>query len=201
VIGSRRRFDPAQGERVYVGLGANLGDRLAQMRRALFALVSHPELAVTAVSRLYESQHVGAGEQPDYLNACVAIRTWLAPPILLTVLKGTEARLGRPPETHQQPRVIDLDILLYGSLIWHDSQLTIPHPGLRARAFVLRPLRDLAPDLRLPDSPETVAGACAKISAGAGPWIREWAGPGLLPPVAGSAGKENWLAALAVYSR
>jgi 2-amino-4-hydroxy-6-hydroxymethyldihydropteridine diphosphokinase len=200
VNGIRRRFDPAQGERVYLGLGANLGDRLGQLRQALFALITHPELAVTAVSRLYESQHVGVGEQPDYLNACVALRTWLAPRILLTVLKGTEGRLGRAPDGHGRPRLIDLDILLYGDLVWHDSQLTIPHPALRERAFVLRPLRDIAPDVRLPDSPETVAGACAKISARRGPWIREWTGE-LLPAFAGSAGKENWRAALAVYGR
>jgi 2-amino-4-hydroxy-6-hydroxymethyldihydropteridine diphosphokinase len=185
---------------VYLGLGSNLGNRLDQLRQAIFALATHPEISVTAVSRIYESAYVGPGVQPPYLNGCVEIETPLPPEVLLTVLKGTEARQGRRPGSHLQPRTIDLDILLYGQRSCRGHCLTLPHPGLRQRAFVLEPLRDIAPDLRIPDSTETVASACARIRREEGPWVHAYRDDSLLPGL-WQQGKEDWRAALAVHSR
>lgn len=166
--------DPAaEAEAVYLGLGSNQGDRLGHLRDAVAALTGHPALEVTAVSPVYETEYVGPGEpQPLYLNACVALRTSLAPAALLALLKGLEARHGRPPGGHLRPRPLDLDILVHGGRVVDDPLLTLPHPRLRERAFVLAPLRDIAPDLRLPDSGETVTAACARICARSGPAVR-----------------------------
>jgi len=164
----------------YLGLGSNQGDRLAHLRAALFALGRHPEIEVTGVSPVFESEYVGPGAQDPYLNACAAIRTTLAPPVLLAVLKGMEARHGRQPEGHLRPRPLDLDILVYGERTDVDPALTLPHPRLRERAFVLLPLREIAAGARLPDSGETVADLCARIRGRGGPWVRRLA-DGLLP--------------------
>ena len=195
-----QQLDPGRGEAVYLGLGGNVGGRCVHLQRALFALSAHPEINVTAVSRLYESEYVGPGEQAPYLNACVEIRTFLSPRVLLWVLKGIEERLGRCPDTHLQPRPIDLDVLLYGDLVSDDPRLTLPHPRLRERAFVLLPLGDIAPARQLPDSKETVSAACARIRRTGGPWVRlkqerEWL------PRAGAGGEVEWRAALAVHCR
>lgn len=190
----------ATASTVYLGLGSNLGDRLAQLRHALFAIATHPEIAVTAVSGAYETAYVGPGVQDPYMNACVAVRTGLPPRVLLAVLQGTETRLGRRPDTHMQPRTIDLDILLYGDLIVRSTDLTLPHPRLAERAFVLVPLCEIAPQLRLPDSGETVTAACARIARRGGPWVR------LLPdselwPRFGAGNQGEWRAALALHCR
>ncbi len=187
-------------EVAYLGLGGNVGDRLGNLRQALFALLTHPEITVTGFSRVYESEYVGPGRQAPYLNACVEIRTSLPPRVLLAVLKGTEARLGRRPDSHRQPRPIDLDILLYGRRRCGAADLVLPHPELRRRAFVLEPLQELAPDLPLPDSTETVAAACARIRREGGPWVQLQEEEELLPtPDTGR--EEDWRAALAVHCR
>jgi 2-amino-4-hydroxy-6-hydroxymethyldihydropteridine diphosphokinase len=185
---------------VFVGFGSNRGDRLAQLRRALFALLAHPEIEVLTVSPVYETQYVGPGSQADYLNACVGVKTRLAPKVLLSVLQGIEQRLGRTPSSHMCPRLIDLDILLYGDRIATDRALTLPHPRLAERAFALAPLADIAPQRELPDSRETVASACARILARGGPWIRVRAEHPLLPQEAGD-GEEAWRASLALHCR
>ena len=195
-----RLADPSQGELVYLGLGSNLGDRLDHLRRALFALATHPEIHVTAISRVFESEYVGPGEQPSYLNACVEIETSLPPEILLTVLKGTEDRHGRAPNTHWLPRPIDLDILLYGDRTSRSQNLTLPHPQLCLRGFVLEPLHDIVPNLRIPNSSETVTTACARIRRVGGPWVRVHRGGALLPQK-WAQGKEDWRGALAVHCR
>lgn len=191
---------PALPESVSIGLGSNQGDRLDHLRRALFALLTHPEIRVQAVSPVYETEYVGPGRQADYLNACVEVKTRLAPKVLLSVLKGTEQRLGRAPGGHLRPRIIDLDILLYGDRVATDRILTLPHPRLPERAFVLAPLADLAPERKLPDSGETVATVCARILARGGPWIRVRAEHPLLPQEAGD-GEEAWRASLALHCR
>jgi 2-amino-4-hydroxy-6-hydroxymethyldihydropteridine diphosphokinase len=160
-------------EAVYLGLGSNQGDRRGHLRDAVAALARHPALEVTAVSPVYETEYVGPGEpQAPYLNACVALRTALAPAALLGLLKELERRHGRRPDSHLQPRPLDLDILVHGDRVVHDPALTLPHPRLRERAFVLAPLREIAPDLRLPDSGETVTAACARICARSGSAVR-----------------------------
>jgi len=199
-VNATHRLDPSRGERVFLGLGGNIPSRLGHLQRALFALATHPEIRLAAVSRLYESQYVGPGEQAPYLNACVEVRTFLAPRVLLSVLKSTEQRHGRRPGSHLQPRPLDLDILLYGELTSDDPRLTLPHPSLRERAFVLEPLADIAAGLHFPDSQETVAAACARIRAGDGPWVRVASGRELLPR-GGNGGEADWRAALALHGR
>jgi len=187
-------------EVVYLGLGTNLGDRVRHLERALFALATHPEMEVTAVSRIYETEYVGPGSQDPYLNACVELRTRLAPRVLLAVLKGAEQRQGRLPEGHMQPRPIDLDILLYGDLVLAGSGLNLPHPQIRDRAFVLEPLAELAAQVKFPDSGETIASACAKIRRKSGPWIEVRTDLDLNNALPDN-NKEGWSAALAVHSR
>jgi len=187
-------------EVVYLGLGTNLGDRVDHLEQALFALATHPEIEVTAVSRVYETEYVGPGRQDPYLNACVELRTRLRPLVLLAVLKGTEQRQGRQPAGHMQPRPIDLDILMYGQRVMTGPHLTLPHLQMRERAFVLEPLTDLAAQEKFPDSGETIASACAKIRRKSGPWIKARMDVDLgnaLP----DNNKEGWRAALAVHSR
>ena len=132
----------------YIGLGSNLGDRLAYVRRAVAALAARG-LAVTAASSVYESDALGP-PQPAYLNAVVAVSTNLAPRELLAVLKGVEEELGRHHTERWGPREIDLDLLLYGDELVSEEGLTIPHPELTKRSFVLLPLLEIAPDLDLP---------------------------------------------------
>lgn len=124
----------------YIGLGSNLGDRLANLRAAVRALREHVD--VLAVSGVYETDPVGP-PQPDYLNAVVKIGTTLAPRPLLTVLKGIEADLGRTEGERWGPRVIDLDLLLYGEERIDQDGLRVPHPAMHERAFVLVPLADV----------------------------------------------------------
>jgi 2-amino-4-hydroxy-6-hydroxymethyldihydropteridine diphosphokinase len=185
---------------VYLGLGSNQGDRIALLRCALFSLLAHPEISVRKVSRVYETEHVGARIQKPHLNACIAIVTPLAPRVLLAVLKSVEQRYGRRPGAEGAPRPLDLDILLFGNRTVALPELTIPHPRLRDRAFVLVPLREIAPEFVLPDSRETVAEACAKITGRAGPWVRLHDDRLLTPAEPGGA-EEDWRAALAVHCR
>ncbi len=192
---------PREPETVYLGFGSNVGDRLICLRRGLFALAAHPEIRVDAFSRIWETEYVGPGQQRPYLNACCRGRTSLAPSALLAVLKGLEQRLGREPGGHLQPRPLDLDILLFGERCGVDAQLTLPHPRLAERGFVLAPLAELVPDLVLPDSGETIASTWARLQRlPGGPWLRPWT-EGFLDPAAPAAGEEGWRAALAVHCR
>lgn len=143
-----------QNHDVYLGLGANLGDRAATMRAARDQLA--PVVDVVRCSGLYETPAWGGVAQPAFLNAVCHGRTTLAPAELLAQLKYIEQRLGRVPTTRWGPRAIDLDILFYDDLLLQSDALTIPHPLLHERAFVLVPLRELAPDLRHPRLSRTV---------------------------------------------
>jgi len=155
--------------RVFIGLGSNLGDRLAELHAGVAALAAHPRIETLAVSGVYESDYVGpGGPQAAYLNACVCVATALGPRELLAVAKGIERDRGRTGETHLKPRTLDLDILLYGDLVLRGSDLAIPHPRLAARAFVLEPLAELDAALILPDSRQTVGRLCAMIRAAHG---------------------------------
>jgi len=191
---------PLRTEVVYLGLGTNLGDRVGHLKSALFALATHPEIEVSAVSRVYETEYVGPGRQDPYLNACVELRTRLAPRVLLAVLKGTEQRQGRQPGGHMQPRPIDLDILMFGKRVMIGKGLTLPHGQMRERAFVLEPLTELAPHEKFPDSGETITSACAKIRRKSGPWIKARMDVDLGKALPDN-NKEGWRAALAVHCR
>ncbi len=129
----------------YLALGTNLGDRLAHLRLALDPLP--PDIRVRAQSRIYETPAWGYEEQPAFLNMVLQAETELPPEALLTRLKKLEGDLGRTPTFRWGPRVIDIDILFYDDLTLDSPDLTIPHPRLQERAFVLVPLAELAPDL------------------------------------------------------
>ncbi len=144
----------------YVALGSNVGDRAAHLRRATCRLAAHPRVHVEAASPVYESAALALDpgeEQPDFLNAVLRLRTCLASEALLALLLHTEAEAGRTRTRRWAPRTLDLDLLVYGSLTWHTERLTLPHPRLAERRFVLRPLADLAPNLHVPAPFEATA--------------------------------------------
>ena len=146
---------PAEVEaRVFIALGSNLGDRLANLRFALTALAADCAIAVAAVSRLYETAPVGGpAQQGRYLNAAAALRAELSPHGLLAKLQAVEARAGRARDgSRDGPRELDLDLLDFEGLHVRTADLVLPHPRLHLRAFALLPLRDLAPDWRHPES-------------------------------------------------
>ena len=134
---------------VYLGLGANLGNREANLRMALSAMTRM--VRVEAVSALYETDPVGGPAQPQFYNAACAIDAGLDPLPLLRFLRSIEKEVGRRPGGERMgPRPIDIDILFYGDVTLDDPQLTLPHPRLHERAFVLAPLAEIAADLRHP---------------------------------------------------
>ena len=133
-------------ERVFVGLGANLGDARATLAQALKALAALPGTRLVAVSPLYRSEPVDA-QGPDFVNAVAELGTALTPRELLLALQAIEQSHGRLRPYRNAPRTLDLDLLLYGQRIVDETDLVVPHPRMHQRAFVLRPLADLAPDL------------------------------------------------------
>ncbi|TRX72923.1 2-amino-4-hydroxy-6-hydroxymethyldihydropteridine diphosphokinase [Pseudomonas mangiferae] len=136
----------------YIGLGSNLADPHGQLRAALDALGCLPQTRLAAVSSLYASDPLGPPDQPRYVNAVAALETELAPLALLDALQAIETEQGRVRKDQRWgPRTLDLDILLYGELAQDTPRLTVPHYHMHARAFVLYPLADIAPDLHLPD--------------------------------------------------
>jgi 2-amino-4-hydroxy-6-hydroxymethyldihydropteridine diphosphokinase len=136
-------------ERVFVGLGANLGDARATLHAALLELGALPNTSLVAKSPLYASKPVDA-TGPDYVNAVAELVTSLTPPDLLLALQAVESRFGRLRPYVNAPRTLDLDLLLYGQRSLATATLTVPHPRLHQRAFALLPLLALAPDLSHP---------------------------------------------------
>ncbi len=140
-------------QRAYIGLGANEGDVLATLSAAVDALRTLQQCVFVAVSPFYRSEPIDA-EGPDYVNAVVALDTTVEPYALLLALLDIELRLGRrrrgADARIKASRRVDLDLLLHGRLLMRSTPLTLPHPRMHERAFVLRPLLDLAPDIDLP---------------------------------------------------
>ena len=137
--------------RAYIGLGANLGDREATIRRALELLAARPEIDVLAVSQLRETEPWGYADQPAFLNGAAVLETDLGPQELLDALLEIECELGRSRAGPLYgPRTIDLDLLLYGEDEVDEPGLAVPHPRLHERAFALEPLVELDPELVLP---------------------------------------------------
>jgi 2-amino-4-hydroxy-6-hydroxymethyldihydropteridine diphosphokinase len=136
----------------YIGLGANLEDPVVQLRSARQELGRNPNLTEIAFSSLYRSAPLGPKDQPNYVNAVMAVETPLAPEPLLSVLHEVENAHGRTRiGDHWGPRTLDLDLLLYGNETIATPTLQVPHPGLGEREFVLVPLLEIAPTLTLPD--------------------------------------------------
>jgi 2-amino-4-hydroxy-6-hydroxymethyldihydropteridine diphosphokinase len=145
-------------KRAFIGLGSNQGDRLLLLRRAVRLLGAAAEIEVRACSSVYRTAPLGPIlDQPEFLNAVCEISTSLAPRALLGRLLSIEAELGRRREQPGGPRTMDLDLLLYEDLILDEPDLTVPHPRLAERAFVVMPLAEIAPDLRHPASGEPVS--------------------------------------------
>ena len=144
---------PAAGERVFVGLGANLGDAPATVQAALEALCRLPGTRCLARSSLYRSAPVDA-QGEDYINAVAQLQTKMLPAALLKALQAIEARFGRERPYRNAPRTLDLDLLLYGDRRIATPLLTLPHPRMHERAFVLVPLAEIAPDLAQPVPPD-----------------------------------------------
>jgi 2-amino-4-hydroxy-6-hydroxymethyldihydropteridine diphosphokinase len=167
--------------RAYIGLGSNLGDRVATLADALASLDAERAVRVVAVSSVYESEPWGVAEQPAFANAVAALDTSLRAHELLALLQRIEVASGRVPGTRNGPRVLDLDLLSYGGTVSHDPMLVLPHPRLRERDFVVTPLLEIAPEIRLPDrAPVDRHGAVEGRVTGvlvAAPWYPPQGGP------------------------
>lgn len=134
----------------FIGLGSNLEDPSGQLQRAFADLDALPGTRLVARSSLYRSAPVGYLDQPDFVNAVAQLETGLTPQVLLQSLLDIEHRHGRERTFRNAPRTLDLDVLLYDDLQMHEHGLTIPHPQMHLRAFVLQPLLELAPDCAIP---------------------------------------------------
>ena len=147
---------------VYLALGSNLGDRMGNLVSAVERLSQ--KMTIKKVSSVYETEPVYYEEQPLYLNAVLSAVTELEPFALLRFVKSIESDLGRQPSFRNAPRLIDIDILFYGDLVVQTEELTIPHPGIVERAFVLAPLAEIAPELIHPVIHEKVEDLLAMVN-------------------------------------
>jgi 2-amino-4-hydroxy-6-hydroxymethyldihydropteridine diphosphokinase len=139
---------------IYLALGSNLGNRLENLKEAIRSLP--PQMTVKSKSHVYETPPWGHADQPKFLNQALKAETYLQPEPLLKHIKRLEIALGRKPSFQNGPRLIDIDILFYDDLVLNTPSLTIPHPRLHERGFVLLPLMDLAPDLVHPLTKKSV---------------------------------------------
>ena len=149
---------------VYLALGSNLGDRLANLKQAIDSLT--PQMEVKAKSSVYETPPWGYEDQPPFLNQTLKVQTYLQPEPLLKHIKRLETILGRQISFRNGPRLIDIDVLFYDDLVLNTPTLTIPHPRLHERGFVLLPLMDIAPDLVHPVTQKTVRDMLASCNLG-----------------------------------
>lgn len=136
--------------RVFIGLGSNLGDRFGNLQAAVRAVSRIDGVMVHHVSPVYESEPWGYAEQDDYLNAVTVLETRLRPAGLFQALKAVERDMGRMRAERNHPRIIDIDILLAGAVVTRDADLTVPHPRMHQRRFVLQPMCDIDPSVRHP---------------------------------------------------
>jgi len=148
---------------VYLGLGSNIEDRMEHMRDAVNRIEKTEGISIVKLSPVYQTEPVGYVAQEDFFNMVIEIETTLYPSELLTTVKQIERELGRMESVHKGPRIMDIDILLYGDEIIDEYRLTVPHPRMLSREFVLRPLFDIAPDLRIEKFGVAVRDALAQI--------------------------------------
>ena len=141
---------------VYIGIGSNLGDREDNCRRAL-ELLEEAGVRVTKRSSMHETEPWGVADQPRFINMAASLETELQPLALLELLKRTEKLMGREETARYGPRLIDLDILLYDSLVLREAGIEIPHPQMHEREFVIAPLSEIAPDALHPVLKKTVS--------------------------------------------
>ncbi|WP_394808790.1 2-amino-4-hydroxy-6-hydroxymethyldihydropteridine diphosphokinase [Nitrosomonas sp.] len=141
------RKKPSQA---FIALGSNLENPISQIQQAFDDLKQLPETCLISHSSLYKSTPIGRLDQPDFINAVALIETHLAPHELLNALLAIELQHGRVRESLNAPRTLDLDILMYDNLEYRDEALTLPHPRISQRAFVLKPLMEIAPDCAIP---------------------------------------------------
>lgn len=136
---------------VYIGIGTNIGDRVGNIENALSAINKLPNTKVTGVSAIYETEPWGYTQQDNFYNICAKIETDFTPNGMLGACLGIEAAFGRERPFKNAPRVIDIDILLYNDLYLETDELTVPHPRMMERAFVLVPLKDILPSMAIGD--------------------------------------------------
>jgi len=149
---------------VYFGLGSNIGDRLSYLRKALVKLSETDGIALIELSPVYQTEPVGYEAQEDFYNMAVRAETTLSPVDLLSAVKRIEKELGRVEAVHKGPRTIDIDILLFGDEFVDEYRLSIPHPRMLEREFVLRPLYDIDPDLLIAPLHTSIRDALSKVA-------------------------------------
>ncbi|MGQ0722463.1 MAG: 2-amino-4-hydroxy-6-hydroxymethyldihydropteridine diphosphokinase [Candidatus Eiseniibacteriota bacterium] len=152
----------------FVALGANLGRPEQAIRDAVRRLAAAPGIEVRAASRMWRSEPWGLADQPEFVNAVVTLRTSLGARELLAILQGEELRAGRRPAPRNGPRILDLDLLTYGDEMIAEPGLTLPHPGIASRTFVLEPLREAAPSWRHPALGKSAEELLAELHAAGG---------------------------------
>lgn len=159
-------WELVQMSKAFVALGSNLQDPFLQVKNAFIALEKLPKTKLINASSLYITVPIGYSNQPDFINAVAELNTQLSPEILLDALHGIENVAGRERPFPNAPRVLDCDLLLYDNITMHSAKLTLPHPRMFERAFVLLPLAEIAPDLLLPDGSNVVKLAQQFINQG-----------------------------------